>query len=232
MSKKKPKPRRAPTAAEAHERRQQRLDARREAKSKALQARLKAERRARLVRITTMALAVTAVGLLVWQWLAPPDTPDRIAGHTVRKLGESGVGDHTEAPVEYDSTPPTHGPHASQPAPCGVHPEPIPDASQVHSLEHGAVGIQYRPDDVEIADIRAIERLVGQFDSGVFSAPYPDMDGPLVVSSWGELMELEELDLPAIRQYISEFRGEGPEDVSCDNLVDDAFQPPEEGEGG
>ena len=229
-------PRQAPSASEAHERRQQRLQARREAKAQALEARRRAERRSRLVRIGLLAIGSVGLTLLVWRLTAPPDTPDRIRGHAVRKLGESGAGDHTTGPVRYDSTPPTHGPHEAQPAPCGVHPEPVPDGNQVHSLEHGAVGIQYRPDLVEVEDIRRIERLTRGFESGVFSAPYPEMRSAIAVSSWGELMELDSLDLPAIREYIEVFRGQGPEDVSCDNLVDDPFEPEggpaQQGEGG
>ena len=235
MAKKKTRsPRQAPSASEAHERRQQRLQARREAKAQALEAQRKAQRRARWLRIGGLAVGSVAVLALLWRLAAPPDTPDRIRGHSVRKLGESGTGDHTTAPVRYDSTPPTHGPHEAQPAPCGVHPEPVPEGNQVHSLEHGAVGIQYRPDLVEVDDIRAIERLTRGFDSGVFSAPYPEMEPAIAVSSWGELMELDSLDMPAIREYIEVFRGQGPEDVSCDNLVDDPFEPEEEpaGRGG
>ena len=57
------------------------------------------------------------------------------------------------------------------------------------------------------------------------------MDSPIAVTSWGELMTLDRLDLPAIRQYIDVFRGEGPEDVTCDNLVDDPYEPPSGGGG-
>ena len=179
-----------------------------------------------------MVLVAAGTSALLYLLLAPPRTPDRIGGHEVRKLGESGAGDHTAGTVGYDSVPPTHGPHDPQPAPCGVHAEPIPDGNQVHSLEHGAVGIQFRPDEVELSDIRALERITRDYDSGVFSAPYPDMDSPIAVSSWGELMELDSLDVDAIRDYIAEFRGKGPEDIPCANAVDQAFEPEGDGGGG
>jgi hypothetical protein len=219
----------------AHDRKQERLDARRRAKAEAMEARRKAERRQRLVR--TAVISLLAAGA-VWFFLVqtqPPATPDSIRGHAVRELGESGVNDHVTGAVDYDSSPPVSGPHASQPAPCGVHSEPIPNENQVHSLEHGAVGIQYQP-DVDPEDIAAIERIVRRFESGVFSAPYPDMETPIAVSSWGELMALDDLDVPAINAYIEEFRGGGPEDATCPNTVDSPFQAPasgsEDGGGG
>jgi hypothetical protein len=216
--------------SQAHDRKQERLDARRRAKAEALEARRKAERRRRIVRIGVMSLLAAGAAWLVLVQTQPPATPDSIRGHTVRKLGESGENEHVSGTVDYESSPPVSGPHASQPAPCGVHSQPIPNENQVHSLEHGAVGIQYQP-DLDADDIAAIERIARRFESGVFSAPYPDMDSPLAVSSWGELMVLDAPDVPAINAYVDEFRGQGPEDATCPNDVDSPFQAPDEEDG-
>ena len=233
MTKKRPKPRSraAPPSETAHERRQERLDARRRARAEALAARQRAERRRRLVRIGAMSFVSAG---LVWFFLgrgAPP-TPDEIDGHRVLKLGESGVGEHVSGTVEYDSTPPVHGSHNPQPAACGVHAEPIPNEQQVHSLEHGAVGIQYRP-SLPTPDVRRIERLVRAFDSDVFSAPYPGLPTPVAVSSWGELMRLDSFDERAVEDYVKAFRGTGPErGASCPNTSDQPFRPAGNGAGG
>jgi Protein of unknown function (DUF3105) len=179
-----------------------------------------------------MTLVASALTWFLLARLAPAPPPSEIDGHAVTKLGESGVNDHVEGTVDYDSTPPVHGPHAPQPAPCGVHASQIPNEEQVHSLEHGAVGIQYRP-DLGQEDIRRIEGIVRRFDSGVFSAPYRGMPTPITVSSWGELMRLDSFDGRAIEDYIEALRNEGPErGASCPNTVDDPFRPaPEDGDG-
>lgn len=50
-------------------------------------------------------------------------------------------------PLEYNSVPPTSGTHSPFWAECGVYLQAIPDIVQVHSLEHGAVLIQYNPEN-------------------------------------------------------------------------------------
>src|SRR5215211_488973 len=119
MSTRRTRSTRSSSGTEAHERRQQRLQARREAKERALEAQRRAELRSRVLRIGVMVVSAVALLLFLWRLTTPASTPDRIAGHTIRKLGESGTGDHTTSAVDYDSSPPTHGPHHPQPAPCG-----------------------------------------------------------------------------------------------------------------
>jgi hypothetical protein len=109
-------------------------------------------------------------------------------------------------------------------ADCGTHSEPVPDEIQVHALEHGAIGIQYRP-DTSPRDIQRIESLVRAYESHVFSAPYPGMESAIATSSWGRLMRLETFDEEAVRDYIEEFRAKGPEKQDCDNVEDESFEP-------
>ena len=223
MAKKKTKRRRS-DGIEAQERRRERLDARRQARAEALAAQARAERRRRLLRAALVGLLGAAVGWFFLVQLAPEPTPDAIDGHPIEDFDESGVNEHVSGPVNYESTPPTHGPHAAAPAPCGVHSEPIPNENMVHSLEHGAVGILYEP-SVALDDIRVIEDIVGSYDGRVFSAPYPEMPTTIAVTSWGEMMRLDSLDVGAIRDYIAAFRGNGPEDVGCPSTSDSPFSP-------
>jgi hypothetical protein len=223
MAKKRTKSGRRPsTANEAHERRQARLEARREARARELEARARAARRQRLVRFALLGLVA---GAFAWFFLlqTQPEGPTSIGGHAIQRFPETGVNEHVTGTVDYDSSPPTHGPHGAVVA-CGVHGEPIPNENQVHLLEHGAVGIQYQP-DLDPGDVAAIEDIVRDYDSRVFSAPYPEMGSEITLTSWGELMRLDQLDAGAIRRYVEEFRGNGPESVACDNSADEPFQP-------
>jgi hypothetical protein len=223
VAKKKTRHRR-PDGVEAQERRRERLDARRQARAEALAAQARAERRRRLLRAAIAGLLAAAVGWFLIVQLAPEPTPDAIDGHNVIDFDETGVNEHVSGPVDYESTPPTHGPHASAPAACGVHSEPIPDENMVHSLEHGAVGLLYEP-SVAIGDVRALEDIARSYSGRVFSAPYPDMPTPIAVTSWGEMMRLDSLDAAAVREYIETFRGRGPEDVGCPSTSDSPFSP-------
>lgn len=216
--------RRSSDGIEAQERRRERLDARRQARAEALAAQARAERRRRLLRAAIVGLLGAAIGWFVIVQLAPQRTPAAIHGHPVMDFDESGVNEHVSGSVDYETTPPTHGPHASAPAACGMHSEPIPDENMVHSLEHGAVGLLYEP-TLAIEDIRTLEEIAGSYDGRVFSAPYPDIPTPIAVTSWGEMMRLDSLDAGAVREYIETFRGRGPEDVGCPSTSDSPFNP-------
>jgi len=209
-----------PAGVNPQELRQQRLEARREAKARAEAARRKAQQRARLIRM--LMLALLAVGLF-WFVFLRGRAPTEIGGHPVQTFSQAGVGDHTDGTVQYPTTPPVSGTHAAFPGVCGVFAEQIPNETQVHNLEHGAVGIQYVP-ELPPEQIQAIEEIARGYSENVFSAPYPGMETPIAVTSWGRMMRLQELDEDAIREYIDAFAGEGPEPgQTCPNDSDQPF---------
>jgi Protein of unknown function (DUF3105) len=211
--------RRGSGGQEAEARKQQRLEARRRERERASVVERRRRRRDRLIR---QALLVVAGTVGVWLVFVRSQSPLEFRGHEVEELGTSGVQEHTQGDVDYESTPPVSGPHAPTPANCGTHAKPIPDEIQVHNLEHGAIGIQYRT-DADPRDIRRIESLVREYDSHVFSAPYPGMESAVAVTSWGRLMRLDSLDEGAVRDYIEEFRAQGPEKQDCDNIEKESF---------
>jgi Protein of unknown function (DUF3105) len=53
--------------------------------------------------------------------------------------------DHVKRSVDYMQSPPVGGDHASISQNCGFYSEPVPNETAVHSMEHGAVWITYRP---------------------------------------------------------------------------------------
>ena len=53
--------------------------------------------------------------------------------------------DHVKGSVDYRQSPPVGGDHASIWQNCGLYSEPVRNETAVHSMEHGAVWITYRP---------------------------------------------------------------------------------------
>jgi hypothetical protein len=202
-----------------HERRQQRLEERRLAREQELAREARAKRQRDFLRRTIMALVL---GVVTWFLFFRTQPPTEIAGTKVMSFSTSGVNVHRTGSLEYETTPPVSGPHAPQPAACGTYAEPIPDEEQVHTLEHGAVGIQYRP-DLDPGQIAVIEELVAGYDTHVFSAPYPGMEPNVVVSSWGKKIELDSASTQAIRAYVTAFRRKGPEKQDCPNSSEESF---------
>jgi hypothetical protein len=218
------KKRARPQADESHQRKQERLEARRRAKEEALRAQARKQRRDRAVRIAVLAAAVAGV---VWfTFLRGGSAPEAIAGHEILTFSTSGAREHTP-PFEYETSPPVAGPHDPSPAACGTHGEPIEDRFFVHTLEHGAVAVLYRP-DLDPADIETIEDIVGRYDDHTLSAPYPGMEDPIVVASWSRKMPLADVDEAAIERYIETFRTSAPAPEptqECDNTEDESFEP-------
>ncbi|MEA2433804.1 MAG: hypothetical protein QOG54_1261 [Actinomycetota bacterium] len=216
----------APPGVDPNELRRQKLEARREQKAAALREAEKRETRERLVRrVALFALAAVAI----WFVFLRGGTPDVIAGHAIENFSTAGSGDHTasnEVTVDYPMSPPVSGQHAPNPAPCGVQDTQIQNELMVHTLEHGAIGLLYKP-DLEIDSIRSLENIVSGYDDHVFSAPYADMSTPIAIVAWAHTMRLDSVDEAAIQEFIDTFKTSGdapePEQV-CDNTQNSPFQ--------
>jgi len=148
---------------------------------------------------------VAVIGAMVW-FIAgdvastPQDNvaaPDGVANFVVESA------DHTTDPVVYPQTPPVGGPHDPTPLACGAYDTPVRNENAVHSLEHGAVWITYRP-DLDAADVADLDRYARQ--SKVIVSPYPGLDSSVVLSSWGTQLRLDAVDDAVIGQFIGAFK--------------------------
>ncbi|MFC7327835.1 DUF3105 domain-containing protein [Marinactinospora rubrisoli] len=149
--------------------------------------RIREERRRKIVRTTGVSAAVVLVlggvafaGYMEYQ------------RRTVEGLQEfEGLTNtHVEEDVDYEQSPPVGGDHHAAWQNCGVYTEPLRDVHAVHSLEHGAVWITYRPDLPE----EQVEQLNELYTPGsyVVVSPYEgDMPSPIVASAWGRQVALD-----------------------------------------
>lgn len=126
-------------------------------------------------------------------------------------------GDHTVRSVAYDLDPPHSGKHSPVWQKCGFYTEPVENEHVVHSLEHGAVWITYRP-DLPADQVTVLRELVRTRDYLVIS-PYPDLPAPIVITAWEQQTLLDATNLPHLQQLIQEYRDSEAEpepDGSCD----------------
>jgi hypothetical protein len=98
---------------------------------------------------------------------------------------------------------PAGGPHAPTPQACGHYPRVIPDENAVHSLEHGAVWITYRPDLPPVD----VERLQGVIEAaGEYGLLSPRVQAPLVVATaWGRQLTTEDPQDPAVEEFVEQY---------------------------
>lgn len=129
-----------------------------------------------------------------------------LTGEAVTDLGRDHVAVGTK--VEYNSNPPTSGPHYVEWTRAGIYDEPIDDGHLIHSLEHGYVIISYR-DEILKEGLSALAEKLGIKKLIVISRP--TLDVPLALTAWAHILKLETIDESQIRDFVSTFRNAGPE---------------------
>lgn len=116
--------------------------------------------------------------------------------------------EHVEEDVDYERTPPAGGEHNSVWQNCGVYEEPVRSENALHSLEHGAVWITYRPDLPE-GQVEQLQELA-ESESYALVSPMEGLPSPVVASAWGKQLQLDGAGDPRLEQFISAFQ-QGPQ---------------------
>lgn len=158
-----------------------------------------------------------------------PDPSTKIAGIKIENYEGSRHVTPTER-VAYDQSPPFGGPHDGFWAACTgiVYPNAVRTENMVHSLEHGAVWIAYNPEQVTGA---ALEKLKLRVEGKPYTmmSPYPGLDSPISLQSWGHQLKVDSADDERIEQFIVALRLNQttyPEvGASCDALGPGQFDP-------
>lgn len=126
---------------------------------------------------------------------------------SVKDIEVGEAGRHTEGEVDYGHSPPAGGEHNDIWQNAGFYSEPVRNETAVHTLEHGAVWITYRP-DLPQAQVDRL-REIANSEECVLVSPYPGLGAPVVASAWGKQIELEGAEDPALNRFISTYlRGE------------------------
>lgn len=113
----------------------------------------------------------------------------------------------------YNSNPPTSGPHYLDPAPWGVHEQPLPDEQLVHNLEHGGIVIHYNCPDGCTELVGQLRDLASGYRSKVLLAPRPDpgVKCRITLTAWTWLDCFDAFDAERINAFIRAHKDRGPE---------------------
>jgi hypothetical protein len=117
------------------------------------------------------------------------------------------AGQHVWNTVSYKETPPVGGEHNNYWQRCDVYDKPIHSEHAVHSMEHGAVWITYRPDlpTQQVEALKKVATSTGQQDYMLVS-PFPNLPAPIVASSWGHQLKLDSPEDPKLSAFIKKFQ--------------------------
>ncbi|WP_051571305.1 DUF3105 domain-containing protein [Cryptosporangium arvum] len=139
---------------------------------------------------------------------APATTTAAIDGVVDYRASDPGMltQQHVTGDVTYPVSPPVGGDHASQWQNCqgDVYTAPIGDPNAVHSLEHGAVWITYRP-DLPPDQVATLAAKVKGNDYTLMS-PFPGLDQPISLQAWGYQLKLDNADDERIDAFLEKYR--------------------------
>lgn len=133
--------------------------------------------------------------------------------------------------VAYDQSPPFGGPHDGFWAACNgiVYPNAVRNENMVHSLEHGTVWIAYNPQEITGDALKELKlRVEGK--TYTMMSPYPGLDKPISLQSWGHQLKVDSASDERIDDFITALR-QNPNKVypelgaSCDALGPGQFDP-------
>jgi hypothetical protein len=196
----------------------------------------KAARRSNFI---TIAIAVAIVGAVTAFIITSrnagdvPPAPEGVAAdqagcgeiRTFEEVSRRHVPDGTEFnPDDYNSNPPTSGPHWETPAEADFYPAEISPIQALHNLEHGQIVIWYSPDasGQTLDDLRAFVDAASDVGSNevppMLAAPYDVPEGSYVLTAWTALQTCERYSKEAIDDFRTRYQGRGPEQVGVPTL--------------
>jgi len=157
----------------------------------------------------TAAVVVVVVGgifALVRYAQAPSNGP----GMTIADQGRDHVP--LGQAFDYNSNPPTSGPHHANPAEWGVYAEEMNDQILIHNLEHGGIWISYRP-GVASSTVERLESFHHEFGRKIIVAPRQANDADIALAAWNHLdkFSVSEFSEERVRAFIRAYRNKGPE---------------------
>jgi len=164
-------------------------------------------RRRKAVIVAASVAVVGLIGGVSWAVVgatdsgSPTQSKAALTGlQTYSKLAR----DHVTGKVPYPQTPPVGGNHSATWQNCGVYSAPVPNEEAVHSLEHGAMWITYRP-DLPASDLTVLLDDVSGEPYALVS-PYPGLPSPIVASAWGVQLKLTAASDPRLKSFINTYK--------------------------
>ncbi|GAB4535082.1 MAG: hypothetical protein Fur0018_25240 [Anaerolineales bacterium] len=183
------------------------------------QARARQRRQKRLWQLLGWAAGLLVLGLAAFAvWRGAQPTP----GESVTVLPANHVEIGSD-PGAYNSNPPTSGPHYPSEFDAGFYDENAPQAQEtypagylVHNLEHGYVIFWYNCDALSggsCEDLKSqIRDVMGQAGlPKLIAFPWPSLDVPVAMTSWGKLLNMPQFDESAALAFIKANYNRAPE---------------------
>lgn len=137
---------------------------------------------------------------------------DKLPGQHFPEQGKQHLAANQKA--QYNSNPPTSGPHYPQAAEWGIYTIPPLDEMLIQNLENGGVIISYRPDRVRgarLQQLRSQVRQLSQVNPRIILTPRFNLESAIALTAWTYLQNLNHYDPVAIQAFYAAHIAQGPE---------------------
>jgi hypothetical protein len=207
-------------------------------------ARREPRNRRGLLLVAGAALALLAVAAIAAYFLLGRESKAESvsqamqeAGCTFRTVEALDPGDHIsdpeQTPKEWNTFPPTSGPHFGQWVIWGEYDEPIRLTEAVHNLEHGGI-VMYYGEDVPQEQVTELRSFYRGDPAGMLLSPLPRLGDKIALTAWhaphaeagsaepgvgeGVLAQCTAFDERAFEAFREEYRFHGPERIPPESL--------------
>jgi Protein of unknown function (DUF3105) len=146
----------------------------------------------------------------------------KAAGCTLSNPAYEGAGhqDKEFTAADYETNPPTSGPHTPDWYQDGIYnPGDVPELGKlVHTLEHGRINVQYKP-DTPTETVAQLEALLAEQSDGYHMLLYENttnMDAAVAATAWTHSLTCPRMNdevFDAIRTFRARYIDKGPEQV-------------------
>lgn len=158
-------------------------------------------------------IILTLLGLVIWQGARPAK------GESVQIMVSNPHIPVDSDPGQYNSDPPTSGPHYAEEARAGFFENnnyQFPAGYLVHNLEHGYVIFWYNCnllDESGCTDLKAQIKTTMDDLGGIklVAYPWPSLEVPLAMTSWGRLQRFEKFDSEQAKAFYRANLNRAPE---------------------
>ena len=163
-------------------------------------------------------ILVGMFGYIIWGAVRPA------AGQSIPIMENSEAHVHEgEDPGPFNSDPPTSGPHYAEEFESGFYDEaspeaqvPYPEGYLGHNLEHGYVIYWYNCDLLDEDGCQELKDQIRESmaDNGgtkLIAFPRSSIDVPVAMTTWGQMLKMDEFDAAEARKFVSANRNRAPE---------------------
>ena len=138
------------------------------------------------------------------------------------------ISNPNATPKEWNSFPPTSGPHYGQWVIWGEYDQPVRLAQSVHNLEHGGI-VMFYGSGVSQDEITKLRSFYREDATAMLLAPLPRLGNKIALSAWyssdpasgesqGILAECTGFNEDAFRTFRDTYRFKGPERIPPESL--------------